>query len=83
MKLDNKKNKKNFKYSSWKLSSKASIAWDLKKVKNQNDAIRNGFWRWQATHFSTKNPINKPAIKNRRLLTAAVFHFTHPVEKDS
>ena len=34
-----------------------------------------------AAHFSTKNPINKPAMNNRRI--AAVFHFVHPVEKDS
>ena len=43
-----------------------------------------GFLRlWQATHYSTKNPINKPAMNNGRLLIAAVFHFAHPVEKDS
>ena len=49
------------------------------KVKNDNNAIQNS----QATYFSTKNPINKPAMNNRRLLIAAVFHFVHPVEKDS
>ena len=38
---------------------------------------------WQATHFSTKNPINKPAMNKRRLFIAAVFHFVHSVEKDS
>ena len=32
------------------------------------------------SHFSTKNPINKPAMNNRGLLIAAVFHFVHPVE---
>ena len=32
-------------------------------------------------HFSTKNPINKPAMNNRRRLIATVFHFVHPVEK--
>ena len=37
----------------------------------------------QAAHFSTKNPINKSAMNNRRILIAAVFHFVHPVEKDS
>ena len=37
----------------------------------------------QAMHFSTKNPVNKPAMNNRRLLVAAVFHFVHPEEKDS
>ena len=56
----------------------------LSKVKNENDAIRNRITEfWQATYFSTKNPINKPAMNNRRLLKAAVFHFVHPVEKDS
>ena len=43
---------------------------------------KSDFRLWQATHFSTKNPINKPAVNNRRLLIAAVFHFVHPVEKD-
>ena len=33
-------------------------------------------------NFSTKNPIHKLAMNNRRLLIAAVFHFVHPVEKD-
>ena len=56
----------------------------LSKVKNENDAIRNRITEfWQATHFSTKNPINKPAMNNRRLLIEAVFHFVHPVEKGS
>ena len=32
-------------------------------------------------HLSTKNPINKVAMNNRRLLIPAVFHFVHPVEK--
>ena len=36
-----------------------------------------------ATHLSTKKPINKLAMNNRRILIAAVFHFVHPVEKDS
>ena len=40
-------------------------------------------WLWQAAHFSTKKPINKPAMNNLRILLAAVFHFVHPVEKDS
>ena len=53
------------------------------KVKNENNAIRNRITEfWQATHFSTKHPINKSAMNNRRLLIAAVFHFVHPVEKD-
>ena len=34
-------------------------------------------------HFSTKNPINKPAMNNSRILMAAVIHFVHPVKKDS
>ena len=33
-------------------------------------------------YFSTKNPINKLAINNRRLLKAAEFHFVHSVDKD-
>ena len=56
----------------------------LSKVKNENDAIQKRITEfWQATHFSTKNPVNKPAMNNRRLLIAAVFHFVHPEEKDS
>ena len=38
--------------------------------------------RSKETPFSTKNPINKLAMNNRRLLTAAEFHFVHSVEKD-
>ena len=37
---------------------------------------------WQATYFSTKNPINKVAMNNRRLFVAAEFHLVHSVEKD-
>ena len=60
------------------------LSYALSKVKNENDAIRNRITQFsQATHFSTKNPINKRAMDNRRLLIAAVFHFVHPVEKDS
>ena len=33
-------------------------------------------------HFSTKNPINKPAMNNKRILIAAVSFFT-TVEKDN
>ena len=56
----------------------------LSKVKNENDAIQIGLHNFlQATHFSTKNPINKPAMNNRRILIAALFQFVHPVEKDS
>ena len=36
----------------------------------------------QAAHFSTKNPINKPAKNNKRILIAAVFDFVDPVQKD-
>ena len=76
--------------SSWKVSSKASIASDfatLLRIKQGEKRKRchpkSDFRLWQATYFSTKNPINKPAMNNRRLLIAAVFHFVHPVEKDS
>ena len=44
---------------------------------------KSDFKLWQAAHFSNKNSINKPVMNNRRLLIAAVFHFMHPVEKDS
>ena len=54
------------------------------KVKNENDAIRNRISDFaKATYFSTKNPINKLAMNNRRLLMAAEFHFVHSVENDS
>ena len=33
--------------------------------------------------FLNQNPVNKPAMNNRRLLIEAVFHFVHPVEKGS
>ena len=33
-------------------------------------------YRRQATHFSTENSINKPAVSNGRLLIATVFHLT-------
>ena len=48
------------------------------KVKNENNAIRN----WISDAFLNQKPNNKPAMNNRRLLIAAVFHFLHPVEKD-
>ena len=32
--------------------------------------------------FLDKNPINKPAINNKRVLIAAVFHFVDPVQKE-
>ena len=65
--------------------SKASIASDfatllrIKQGENENDAIRNRI----SDFDSTKNPINKLAMNNRRLLIAAEFHFVHPVEKES
>ena len=52
------------------------------KVKNENDAIRNEISDFtKATYFATKNPINKLAMNNRRLLITAEFHFVHSVEK--
>ena len=73
----------------WKVSSRASIASDfatLLRIKQGEKRKRchpkSDFRLWQATYFSTKNPINKLAMNNRRLLIAAVFHFVHPVEKD-
>ena len=69
-------------HSCLRLFNKPSYA--LSKVKNENDIIRNGITEfWQATHFSTKNAVYKPAMNNRRLLIAAIFHFVHPKEKDS
>ena len=76
--------------SSWKLSSKVRIAWAfiilvriLQGEKQKRCHPKSHYRLWQATHFSTKNPINKPAMNKRTLLIAAVFHFVHPVEKDS
>ena len=52
------------------------------KVKNENDTIRNEISDFtKATYFATKNPINKLAMNNRRLLITAEFHFVHSVEK--
>ena len=45
--------------------------------------LKSDFRLCQATHLSTKKTINKLAMNNRKLLIAAVFHFVHPVEKDS
>ena len=78
-------------WSSWKLSSTARIAWDFstriqqgeKRRKRKRCHPKSHFRIWQAAHFSTKNSINKPVMNKRRLLIAAVFHFMHPVEKDS
>ena len=49
----------------------------IKQGENENDAIRNRI----SDFDSTKNPINKLAMNDRRLLIAAEFHFVHPVEK--
>ena len=51
----------------------------LKQGENENDAIRNRI----SDFDSTKNPINKLAMNNRRLLIESEFHFLHPVEKES
>ena len=70
---------------------KARIAWDfstllhikqdeVSKLIFENDAIRNNL---TSGAFLNQNPINKPAMNNRRILIAAVFHFVRPVEKDS
>ena len=64
--------------SSWKLSSKPRIASDFSTLLG----IKQGEKR-KRCHFSTKKPIKKLAMNNRRLLIAAEFHFVHPVEKDS
>ena len=67
------------------LKGTASIASDfatllrIEQDENENDAIRNRI----SDFDSTKNPINKLAMNNRRLLIAAEFHFVHPVEKES
>ena len=75
--------------SSWKLSSKARIARAFKILqriqqgeKQKRCHLKSDYRLWQATHFTTKNPINKPAVNKRTLLIAAVFHYVHPVEKD-
>ena len=77
--------------SSWKVSSKASIASDfatLLRIKQGEKRKRchpkSDFRPWQVSYFSTKNPINKLAMNNRRHLIAAEFHFVQcSVEKDS
>ena len=70
------------KCGSWKPPSKARIASDFSTL-----LVEANFWkrchqktdfRWlgKAAHFSTKNPINKPAMNNnKRILIAAVFRF--------
>ena len=73
--------------SSWKPSSKARIASDFSTLlRIQQGQVEAHFWkrchhktdfRWlgKAEHFSTKNPINKPAMNNKRILIADVSHF--------
>ena len=80
----------NSRCSSWKLSSKARIAWAfiilvrIQQGEKQKQCHPKLDYRlWRATHFSTKNPINKQAMNKRTLLIAAAFHFVHPVEKES
>ena len=65
--------------SSWKLSSKARIAWAfiilvrIQQGEKQNRCHPKADYRlWQATHFSTKNPMNKPAM-NKRTLCISFF----------
>ena len=63
--------------------SKASIASDFATL---FIGIKQGEKRklcHPKSYFATKNPINKLAMNNGRLLIAAEFHFLHPVEKDS
>ena len=68
-----------------KVSSNAGIASDfatllrIKQDENENVVIRKRI----SDFDSTKNPIKKLAMNNRRLLIAAEFHFVHPVEKES
>ena len=73
--------------SSWKPSSKARIASDFSTLlRIQQGEVEAHFWkpchqktdfRWlgKGVHFSTKNPINKPVMNNKRILIVAVFHF--------
>ena len=71
------------------LSSKARIPSDFSTLfisikqgeKRKRCHPKSDFRLWQATYFSTKNPINKVAMNNRRLLIAVEFHFVHPAKK--
>ena len=72
-----------FKMQSWKVSSKASIASDFATLlrikqgaKRKRCHSKSDSRLWQVTYFSTKNPIDKLAMNNRRLLIAAEFHCT-------
>ena len=64
--------------SSWKVSSKASIASDFSTLlgikqgeKRKQCHPKSDFRLWQVTYCSTKNPINKLAMNNRRLYLAS------------
>ena len=66
--------------SAWKLSSKARIAWAfiiLARIqqgeKQKRCHPKSDYRLRQATHFSTKNAINKLAMNKRTLLISAVF----------
>ena len=54
-------------------------------MENENDAIRNRISDFDKQGISQqpKIQLRKPAMNNRRLLIETVFHFVHPVEKDS
>ena len=60
-------------------------AFQSSKVKNENESMSSEIRLPTLTSdvFLTKNPMNKLAMNNRRLLIAAQFHYVHPVEKDS
>ena len=50
----------------------------------ENDTIRNRISNdFDKRRNSQQNTLNKPAMNIRRILTADVFHFVNPVEKDS
>ena len=98
MKLDIKKQTSNTiitqayhsRCSSWNLPSNARIAWEFwilfthqPRWKTKTMPSKIGFPTLTSTDLSTEKVINKLSMNNRRLLIAAVFHFVHPVEKDS
>ena len=71
---------------SWKLSSKARIAWDFSTRIQQGEKRKRcetGFPTFTSGVFLNQKFNKKPAMNNKRLLLAAVFHFVHPVEKDT
>ena len=56
----------------------------IARRKTKNDAIGNRISDFDKRRNSQpKKTINKLAMNNRKLLIAAVFHFVHPVGKDS